>query len=219
VGPGGFYHFIDYLADVDGALDALGFPAVKIVGHSMGAAVGLLYAAARPERVRHLTLIDGAPLPISPGEVPERLKGHLDDLRTVRRERRKVDSVDDAIQRMLRHNSSLSPRAARILAEAGVSNGAWKWDPLLRVHSPLPVTEEVVRLIAAHVTAPVLALKGESGFLQDEPELRARFPALRIDYHSISDAGHHVHLDAPEAVARLIAAAWLQGPPATVRTA
>src|SRR5437763_11394812 len=54
VGPGGFYHFPEYVADLDGALDALGLASARIVGHSMGASVGLLYAAVRPERVEHL---------------------------------------------------------------------------------------------------------------------------------------------------------------------
>jgi pimeloyl-ACP methyl ester carboxylesterase len=208
VGPGGFYHFIDYLADVDGVLEALPPGPVRIVGHSMGAAVGLLYAAARPSRVKHLTLIDGAPLSIAPSEIPERLTSYLDDLRKFSRERRRVDSVDDAVRRMRRHNSALSPRAARLLAEGGLEDLVWKWDPLLRAHSPLPVTEDAVRFVAANATAPVLAIKGESGFLQDEPDLRARFPGLRIDYHTVPGAGHHVHLDAPEAVARLIEGAW-----------
>src|SRR5512141_2311782 len=47
VGAGGFYHFVEYVGDIDGVLDALGADAVRIVGHSMGGAVGLLYAAAR----------------------------------------------------------------------------------------------------------------------------------------------------------------------------
>jgi pimeloyl-ACP methyl ester carboxylesterase len=207
VGPGGFYHFIDYLTDVDGILQMLPGP-VRIVGHSMGAAVGLLYAAVRPECVKHLTLIDGAPLAIAPAEIPERLGSYLDDLRKFSRERRRVESVDDAVRRMQRFNPALSSRAARLLAEGGLRDLTWKWDPLLRAHSPLPVTEDLVRLIVANATTPVLAIKGESGFLQDEGDLRARFPALRIDYNSIGGAGHHVHLDAPEAVARLIAGAW-----------
>ena len=208
VGAGGFYHFIDYLSDVDGVLDRLGLETVRIVGHSMGAAVGLLYAAAQPARVKHLTLIDGAPLAIQPKEIPERLVSHLSDLRSLKRERRRVDSVDDAIRRMQRFNPALSPRAARLLAEAGLEDLTWKWDPLLRAHSPLPVTEDAVRLIVAGVRAKVLAIRGESGFLQDEQELRERFPSLKMDYQSISGAGHHVHLDAPEAVAQLIQEAW-----------
>jgi pimeloyl-ACP methyl ester carboxylesterase len=39
-GAGGFYHFVEYIADLDGALEVLSpQEPVRIVGHSMGAAV------------------------------------------------------------------------------------------------------------------------------------------------------------------------------------
>ena len=215
VGAGGFYHFVEYVADLDAVLEELspGAPA-RIVGHSMGAAVGLVYAAARPGRVSHLTMMDAIPLTISSKEVPERLTRYLDDLRRTPRRRRRVDSAEDAAQRLLRNNPRLSEAAARLIARGGVSPDpeqegalAWKWDPLLRAHSPLPVTEEQVQLICAQATAPMLAIRGERGMMAPEPELRARFPYLKISMHTLA-TGHHVHLDAPEAVASLIAAAW-----------
>jgi pimeloyl-ACP methyl ester carboxylesterase len=82
---------------------------------------------------------------------------------------------------------------------------AWKWDPLLRARSPLPIVEDVVQLLIGQVTAPLLAIRGENGMLPPEPELRARFPQLRMTVHTIAAGGHHLHLDAPEQVASLIA--------------
>jgi pimeloyl-ACP methyl ester carboxylesterase len=212
VGPGGFYHFIDYLADIDGAIEALapGEP-VRIVGHSMGAASALLYLAARPERVTHLTLIDALPILAPAAEVPARVTKHLADLRSFSREPRAVRSVEDAARRLMRNNASLEPAVARILAEGNVGpvDGglAWKWDPLLRAHSPLPVTEEVLRQLAAQVKQKLLVLRAEKGILPPEAELRARFPMLQFDLQTIPGTGHHVHLDAPEEVARRILAA------------
>ncbi|HYY52618.1 MAG TPA: alpha/beta hydrolase [Myxococcales bacterium] len=216
VGPGGFYHFVEYIADLDGALEVLSpqEPA-RIVGHSMGAAAALIYAALRPGRVSHLTMIDAVPLSISTEEVPARLGSYLEDLRQMPRKRRRVDSVEDAAQRLMRNNASLSETAARLLAQGGVSRDpeqdnvlAWKWDPLLRAHSPLPITETVVQLVCAQATVPILVLRGERGTLPEESELRARFPKLKMSVHTVPGTGHHAHLDGPEAVARLIAAAW-----------
>jgi pimeloyl-ACP methyl ester carboxylesterase len=216
VGPGGFYHFVDYIADVDGALELLspGAPA-RIVGHSMGAAVGLLYASARPARVTHLTLIDAVPLSIWPMEVPARLTSYLDDLRKTPRKRRTVESAEVAAQRLQRNNAALSINAARLLATYGASPDpeqdgllAWKWDPLLRATSPLPVTEELVQLICTNAKGPVLALRGERGAMPEEKELRARFRHLPMSVKTVAGTGHHVHVDAPAEVARLITEAW-----------
>jgi pimeloyl-ACP methyl ester carboxylesterase len=218
VGAGGFYHFLEYVADIDEVAEQLSPDApLRIVGHSMGAAAGLIYAAARPARVAHLTLIDAVPLSISAQEIPVRLTSYLADLRKTPRKRRRVDSVADAAARLQRNNTSLSAAAAQLLAEYGVSPDpeqdgmlAWKWDPLLRAHSPLPVTEEAVQLICAQATAPILAIRGEHGMLAAEPELRARFPHLKVSFHTIPGTGHHVHLDAPEQVARLVTGRWQQ---------
>jgi pimeloyl-ACP methyl ester carboxylesterase len=216
VGPGGFYHFVEYIADLDGALELLSpQEQVRIVGHSMGAAAALIYAATRPARVSHLTMIDAVPLSISTQEIPARLGSYLEDLRHIPRKRRRVDSVDDAAQRLMRNNASLSEKAARTLAAGGTSRDpeqenalAWKWDPLLRAHSPLPISEPVVQLICAEAKVPVLAIRGERGMMPQEPELRARFPHLKMSVHTIPGTGHHAHLDAPSEVARLVAEAW-----------
>ena len=216
VGAGGFYHFLEYVADIDEVVEQLSPSApIRIVGHSMGAAAGLLYAAARPARVAHLTMIDSVPLSISAQEIPVRLTSYLADLRKTPRNRRRVDSVEDAAARLMRNNASLSAAAAQLLAENGVSPDpeqdgmiAWKWDPLLRAHSPMPVTEEAIQLICAQAVAPILALRAERGLMAKEAELRARFPHLKLSVKTIPGTGHHAHLDAPAEVSTLIAEAW-----------
>ena len=213
-GPGGFYHFVEYIADLDGALEILSpQEPVRIVGHSMGAAAALIYAALRPGRVSHLTMMDAVPLSISTEEIPARLTSYLEDLRHTPRKRRRVESIEDGAQRLVRNNPSLSEKAARLLAAGGISPDpeqenalAWKWDPLLRAHSPLPISEPVLQLVCAQATTPILVIRGETGMLPHEPQLRARFPHLQMSVQTVPGIGHHVHLDAPEEVAKLIRA-------------
>jgi pimeloyl-ACP methyl ester carboxylesterase len=211
VGPGGFYHFVDYLQDIDGALDALQADEVRIVGHSMGGAAGLLYAAVRPSRVKRLVLLDGAPLSIALDELPARTTAFLDDLRIVKRARRRVGSVEEAAERMARTNAMLSPSTAALMARGAVSPDpqqegalAWKWDPLLRAHSPLPYVEEAIQAVVGTVAAPVLAVRAETGLLPEEDVFRTRFPRLDLRMHTLPGSTHHVHLDQPEACAELI---------------
>ena len=213
-GPGGFYHFVEYIADLDGALEILSpQEPVRIVGHSMGAAAALIYAALRPGRVSHLTMMDAVPLSISTEEIPARLTSYLEDLRHTPRKRRRVESIEDGAERLMRNNPSLLEKAARLLAAGGISPDpeqenalAWKWDPLLRAHSPLPISEPVLQLVCAQATTPILVIRGETGMLPHEPELRARFPHLKMSVQTVPGTGHHVHLDAPEEVARLLRA-------------
>lgn len=215
LGPGGFYHFIDYLSDIDGAVEHFGGnEPVRIVGHSMGAAAALLYCGARPGRISHLTMIDALPITQQPKDVPPRVAKHLEDLRATpaKREPRKVTSVEDAAERLMRNNGSLTKAAALILARGNVAEVdggfAWKWDPLLRARSPLPVTQDIVGLLAGQVTTKLLLLRAEKGILPGEAELRSRLPMLHYDLHTIRGTGHHVHLDAPAEVAQLVIAAW-----------
>lgn len=206
----GFYHLVEYIADVDAVLEQTG--ATRIVGHSMGAVVALLYAAARTARLRHVTMLDSAPLTIQPTQLPTRLAAWLDDLRNPR-VRRRVASVEDAAARLLRFNSTLSPASAALLAQYGVSPDgdglAWKWDPLLRGHSPLPFTEESMQEFLSEVRTPVLLLRAAKGMTAEAPELQAQLAGIhRLQIATVVNAGHHLHLDQPAEVARLIVEGW-----------
>ena len=69
VGPGGYYHFPDYVRDLDAVLVDLGASpgGFTLVGHSMGSLVTLSAAARYPEKARALALIGTtAPMGVHP---------------------------------------------------------------------------------------------------------------------------------------------------------
>src|SRR5690349_15211801 len=55
---GTWYHYVDYLNDVLAAADALEWPRFGLLGHSLGGAVASALAAACPERIELLLLIE-----------------------------------------------------------------------------------------------------------------------------------------------------------------
>jgi pimeloyl-ACP methyl ester carboxylesterase len=58
-GAGGYYHFPDYVLDLDELLPQLSDQPVHLAGHSMGGSACVMYAAARPEKLQSLALIEG----------------------------------------------------------------------------------------------------------------------------------------------------------------
>jgi pimeloyl-ACP methyl ester carboxylesterase len=209
VGAGGAYHFADYVADLHGVLAALvgGEPA-RLVGHSLGGAVVTFYAGAFPERVSHLGIIEAlGPHPHDPSVGPDRMHGHAEDILRLRdAPGRSYPTVAAAAERVLAKNPRIRPDDALHYARHGtrpVGDGfVWKFDPRLHARQPYPWLEEMVLSFLMRIQAPVLFMEGSRG-MRLPPEARERRLGriARVEAVLVEDAGHHVHLDAPDAVA------------------
>ncbi len=216
-GAGGFYHLLEYVADLEGVLDALNVTQpVRIVGHSLGGAIALLYATVRSARLAHVSMLDSFPLTIRVTEVPERFSEYLNDVK-LPRARKRVDSFEHAKERLLKANPRLPDAVAEHLARTGVAPDpkqdgalAWKWDPLLRGHSPLPFMDEHLRELLPLIRAPLFALRAGETWLPEEQELREKLAVThaKLDVETLAGTGHHLHLEQPDAVAERLAAAW-----------
>jgi pimeloyl-ACP methyl ester carboxylesterase len=106
------YHFVDYVADVLAAADALGWSRFILMGHSLGAGIATLVSAIAPERVSKAVLIEGLGPQASPGgDAAARARGSAArgacaacDVRVDRRRRRRAHG---------RHRRALRARCAR----------------------------------------------------------------------------------------------------------
>lgn len=209
------YWFPDYLGDLDALLDALApGQAVDLVGHSMGGNVAALYAGVRPRRVRRLVNLDGVGLRATrPAQAPGRYARWLDELRDGAA-LRDYASREQVAARLIRGNPRLRADFARFLAlHWARENAAGRFellaDPAHRISSPVLYRVPEVLACWRAITAPVLWVLAEhaSGSMSfvHEPEYRRRLRAIRsLREATVAGAGHMLHHDRPDAVARLI---------------
>jgi pimeloyl-ACP methyl ester carboxylesterase len=216
------YWFPDYLADLDFLLDhyAADQP-VDLVGHSMGGNVAMLYGGVRPERIRSLVNLEGFGMPASrPSQAPARYARWIDEVKALHRGEialKSYDSADGVARRLMKTNQRLSEDKAQWLARHWARQEAdGKWHILgdaahKIVNANLYRVDESQELYRG-IRAPVLAVEASDDSLARWWE--ARFTLA--EYHErlkavsdvrlgrIEDAGHMLHHDQPEALARMV---------------
>lgn len=218
------YTFHDYLGDVDALLRSL-LPVkqmVDLVGHSMGGNIVMLYAAARPERVRRVINLEGFGLPrTQPEQAPARVARWLDELGRFHDGQlglRTYGSLEEVAARLRKTNPRLCADRALWLAQHwSEPDGAGHWrllgDGAHKIINPQLFRLEEVLACYRAITAPVLAVHASddtvpqlwpgSDFSLAEFHSRLRHvPDHRI--HCVKDAGHMLHHDQPRAVAALM---------------
>src|SRR6202034_1526465 len=184
---------------------------VRIVGHSLGGIVSLLYAGAFPGEVTRLVSIEGFGRPAQAGDpsAPERLRhwvarGREMSGRTPRRYR----SLEEALERMQEANPHLSPDQARHLTIHGTNQNedgsySWKFDNYVYLHAPSDFAGDDVASIWAEIECQVLLIGGaESWATQSGGDFAQDFRAGR--HELVPHAGHWVHHDQLDGVTNLV---------------
>lgn len=204
------YSLAGHVAFVGRLLDALGIDEVRLCLHDWGAAVGLAWAAAQPERVQRLVVVNGVPLLGG-----FRWRGWA---RAVSLPVAGAVAVGFATPRMVRRLSRHAsagdgPMAAPFLANVSEHMDLGTERALLRLlRSATPQSLAAAGAGLGNVTAPALVLHGAG-----DPWIAARFSAGYAaalgdaTLETIPDAGHWPWLDRPEVAARMIR--WLAGEP------
>ncbi len=213
IGPGGYYHFMDYVADLDDVIRQLA-PAARIVlvGHSMGGSISGYYAGVRPERLAALVLVEGLGPPDMAGhDGPSRTATWIDSWRAARaKQPEPMASLDEAVRRLKKHDELVDDALARKLAALGtreVPGGlVWKHDPLHATFGPYVYRLDSARKYWARVTCPVLAIDGAQSKMnlpaEERAARRATFPNVR--HLVIEGAGHMIPRHQPERLAAAI---------------
>jgi pimeloyl-ACP methyl ester carboxylesterase len=212
IGGGGYYYFMDYVADLDDVIRQCARTRVVLVGHSMGGSVCSYFAGTRPDRLQALALLEGlGPPDQSAADGPTRTAMWIDAWRAARTKSSKVmATLDDAVARLRKHDDLLSGELARELAEHGtkkVDGGfAWKHDPLHATFGPYPYRLDTAMKYWAKITCPTLIVDGADSKLNLSFDERAKRRASFVNhrYEVIANAGHAIQRHQPAALADLL---------------
>lgn len=202
----GDYAIWDYCDDVLDAAEALGVTRPTLLAHSMGAGVASLLAAALPERVERLMLIDGlgavtTPAKEAPGQLRRGLLGHR---RSLSRPARYADE-EAAVAARVRGGATpvsaeaIRPVVARNLERLEDGRLGWRTDSRLVRPSPVRLTPEQVVACLAGIECPTLLVEGRAGILGDRGPARQARAALPTLERRVLAGGHHLHLE-PESI-------------------
>jgi len=190
--------------DLEAIIEALGLRSVTLIGHSLGGANAICYAAENPEMVTALVVIETA---------PEVLRSGIEQLRRLLGSANSFASFDDAVEtfREFLPYATTEQVERRVMASLTANDDgvyAWDFDPILR--DPLsrpPEADPGQRRLsdlwdcADRLQCPTMIVRGqETDMLTPEAiqRLHRRVSGSRVSL--IEDAGHSVPTDQPAAL-------------------
>jgi pimeloyl-ACP methyl ester carboxylesterase len=208
VGPGGYYHFADYVADVSEIVDTIAPRRLALVGHSMGGTVACLTAGARPDAFERLALLEGmGPIANEPPIAVDRMRAWLRDLRQqAARSPKGLTSMQEAVERLALHHPRvprevIESRARLLTKHDDQGRLVWAYDPLHRTTSPVPFNLDSFKAFLGQIACPTLVVSGgKLGWHPPGEEERVKWLRDTRTFE-IPEAGHMMHWTAPDTLA------------------
>lgn len=217
------FWFPDYLGDLDALLDSL-YPdqQVDLVGHSMGGNVVMLYAAARPHRVRRVVNLEGFGMAATrPAQAPTRIAKWLDELQHHRQDGNALQTYPDqeaVAARLRKNNPRLPPDRAQWLAAHWAqpdTQGQWRilGDRAHKNTNPYLYRVDETLEAYRHIQAPVLFVQAQDdslaqwwkgSFTRQEHDERLQH-ITHLQTLTLPDAGHMLQHDQPARLALAVA--------------
>lgn len=215
--PGADYSFAGAVHSVLDAADALGWERFALLGHSMGAGIASLVAAACPDRIERLVAIEAlGALPDSAANTVPRLRDAVAAGRALAGKRLRVfTDLDTPVRaRTLARTGAVDEASARLLVERGVrevlvddARAGWEWssDPRLTLPTMLRPSEAQVRALIAGIACPTRVIYADPPQAYLPEPRRSEHAALLPDGTMVVlPGGHHLHMEQPAALAAAI---------------
>jgi len=217
---GAHYHFFDYVSDLVALFSHNNWQSIDIVAHSMGAMVASAFAAAFPEKVKSLTLIDSFGFICAPAEqtTSQLRKGLLSRVKTVKSNRTFTEEM--AVKARL-HVSDLTDEHAQLIVNRSLIevttklNSAetenndcvlyrWRSDPRLRTLSPYRVTLAQAQQLFSDIKCPLQLVYGDKGMEMVVTGLEQFSSTVKDLTTTKLSGGHHVHMEQTEELSCLL---------------
>jgi len=219
--PNGNYWYPDYLADLDAVLRHYSAqkPA-RIVGHSLGGNVAMIYAGVQPQRVAKIVNLEGFGLQgATPEQAPQRYAEWLRE-EVEPPQMRDYPSREQVAARLMKNNPRLSRSKAEFLSAywaAPNEDGRWRilGDPAHKRVNPVLYRIEEVLACWSRISAPVLWVEADHPhflrWMDDKSAARAEVERRvsvipQVTRATVNNAGHMLHHDQPKDIAGLIEA-------------
>lgn len=211
------YHFIDWVYDLLQLFELNEWQQVDIVAHSMGGMVASAFAAAFPEKVKSLTLIDSIGFisakteqttkQLRDGMLSRFKSSDLGIKRAGAKKKNYHSSVDSAVKARV-SVSDLNYEHAKLIVERGIireeQGYRWRSDVRLRNTSPYRLTLKQAQQFIRDIKCPVQLIYGSDGMefvnsgIKDFGALFEKFSSVEVK------GGHHVHMEQPQKTVNLV---------------
>lgn len=208
--PGADYNLMVTLNAVLDVVDGLGWERFGLIGHSMGAGIASLLAAALPERVQRLVAIEALGALSEPAQgTAQRLRQGVAAARQPGTGKLRVFADMTTPVRARMQANQLSEASAHLLVERGlraVQGGqVWSTDPRLTLPALQRMTEPQVADLLGAIVCPTLVVFADPAqdYLPDALR-RERVAVLPHGRLAVLPGTHHLHMDQPQAVAAAV---------------
>lgn len=202
------YSRASQVEDLEAIIEHYGLRNVTLVGHGMGGANALCYAAEHPDVVNALIVIETA---------PELLRDGIERMRRVIATGAEFETLDDVVEAYRKFYTYATTEQLERRARASVTQTedgayAWAFDPVFRDATqrppePDPGQRRLANLwdSVEHVQCPVMIVTGsETDMVTPEAIQRLHRRILGSRRSLIEEAGHAVPTDQPAALAQHI---------------
>jgi pimeloyl-ACP methyl ester carboxylesterase len=185
----------DCVEDLHEWVTAHGQGPVQLIGHSMGGQVAMGFAAALPDLVSGIAVVDIAPRPY-----PTDHEMELRALRTDIRECRTRAELDALLSPLLP-----DPGVRQFILTNAVREGeGFRWRLNVEALAANTVSSDFADFAGRYNGAALLVACGRSAYVEEEDRalMRRYFPAVQVE--TIPEADHWPHVSAPAALEKIL---------------